>query len=81
MSNTLVVTWFKIGVLCRTHDPLDDGMDYVWLSWKGIERSGMERLLGQKFDNSDFIPIPDFARRATKLSPDHTFPQTWGVMF
>jgi hypothetical protein len=63
------------------YDPLDDGMEYVWLSWKGIGRSVMERLIGQSFEDADFLPFPHFARRAGRLDPEKQFPQSWGVMF
>jgi hypothetical protein len=63
------------------YDPLDDGMEYIWLSWKGIERSVMERLIGQSFEDADFLPLPQFARRAGRLDPEKQFPQSWGVMF
>jgi hypothetical protein len=63
------------------YDPLDDGMEYIWLSWKGIEQSVMERLIGQRFEEADFLPIPAFARRAAKLDPEKQLPQSWGVMF
>ena len=63
------------------YDPLDDGMEYIWLSWGGIERPVMERLIGRRFEGADFIPIPAFARRARALDPEGQFPRSWGVMF
>ena len=63
------------------YDPLDDGMEYIWLSWEGIERPVMERLIGRRFEGADFIPIPAFARRARALGPEGQFPASWGVMF
>jgi len=63
------------------YDPLDDGMEYIWLSWKGIERPVMERLVGEQFEEGDFLPFPEFAPRARKLDLEKVFPQTWGVMF
>lgn len=63
------------------YDPLDDGMEYIWLSWKGIEQSVMERLIGQQFAAADFLPLPHRDRRAEKLRPERQFPQKWGVMF
>src|SRR5438876_6784815 len=35
------------------HDPLDDGREYVWLSWHRLERATMERLLGRAFEDAD----------------------------
>ena len=63
------------------YDPLDDGMEYIWLSWEGIEQHVMERLIGQRFEGVDFLPLPDFARRARALDPEGRFPRSWGVMF
>jgi hypothetical protein len=62
-------------------DPLDDGKEYIWLSWKLIARGVMERLIGQPFADSDFHPLPAFARRAHPLNPEEPFPESWGVMF
>jgi hypothetical protein len=69
------------GVPHLFYDPLDDGMEYIWLSWQGIERSVMERLIGQRFEEADFLPMPVFAGRAGKLVREKQFPQSWGVMF
>jgi hypothetical protein len=63
------------------YNPLDDGREYVWLSWKGIDVSVMERLIGRRFEESDFLPFPQFDHRARKLDPEKQFPQFWGVMF
>jgi hypothetical protein len=63
------------------YDPLDDGMEYIWLSWEGIELPVMERLIGRRFEGADFIPISAFARRARALEPEGQFPGSWGVMF
>jgi hypothetical protein len=69
------------GVPHLFYDPLDDGMEYVWLSWRGIEQVVMERLIGQKFDEADFVPLSAFAARAGKLPVKNQFPPSWGVMF
>ena len=63
------------------YDPLGGGMEYVWLSWEGIEQNVMERLVGQQFEEADFLPAPVFARRARALDPEGRFPPSWGVMF
>jgi len=63
------------------YDPLDDGMEYIWLSWGGIERPVMERLIGQQFEGGDFLPNPAFASRARALDTEEQFPRSWGVMF
>jgi hypothetical protein len=63
------------------YDPLDEGKEYIWVSWEGIEQSVMERLSGQQFEQADFVPLPHFARRARALKPEGQFPPSWGVMF
>jgi hypothetical protein len=63
------------------YDPLEDGMEYVWLSWHRVEQPAMERLLGEMFSAADFCPDPTFANRARKLDPEGRFPTSWGVMF
>lgn len=56
------------------YDPLGGGIEYVWLSWEGIEPNVMERLVGQQFEEADFLPAPVFARRARALDPEGRFP-------
>ena len=63
------------------YDPLDDGMEYLWLSWDGIEQTVMERLIGEEFEGADFRPLPGLAQRARPLGPEQRFPRCWGVMF
>ena len=63
------------------YDPLDDGMEYIWLSWQGIAQHVMERLIGQRFEGVDFLPVPAFALRARALDRAGRFPRSWGVMF
>lgn len=63
------------------YEPLGDGMEYVWLSWEGVERQDMERLIGRRFEEADFLPIPAFSHRAKALDPGARFPPSWGVMF
>jgi hypothetical protein len=71
----------RTGTAHLFYDPLNDGMEYVWLSWQGVKQQMMERLIGQQFDEADFLPIPAFARRVRVLNPEAQFPLTWGVMF
>jgi hypothetical protein len=60
-------------------DPLDDGREYIWLSWEQISQSTLECLTGQPFVDSDFVP---FARLGARVQePPQTFPHSWGVMF
>src|SRR5262249_22580141 len=63
------------------YDPLDDGMEYLWLSWHGIEQAVMERLVGQPFVASDFQPDPLFGGRAKGRPAVEGWPASWGVMF
>ena len=63
------------------YDPLEGGMEYISLSWRYIERSVMERLIDQRFEEADFVPVPDFAYRAGTLPQDNQYPESWGVMF
>jgi hypothetical protein len=62
-------------------EPLEEGMEYIWLSWRSIERAVMERLIAQRFEAADFVPAPDFAYRAGKLPHQNEYPKSWGVMF
>ena len=63
------------------YDPLDDGMEYIWLSWQSLERQVMERLIGQRFEETDFLPIPAYFARKGNLPLDKEFPVSWEVMF
>jgi hypothetical protein len=63
------------------YDPLDDGTEYVWLSWHAVEQPVMERLVGQAFIASDFEPHLLLGSRAAQLQPPGRFPSSWGVMF
>lgn len=71
----------SVGTSHLFYDPLDDGMEYLWLSWHEIEQPVMERLIGQGFAASDFEPFPAFESRAGHLVPPKRFPKSWGVMF
>ena len=71
----------RLGTPHLFYDPLGDGMEYVWLSWEGIEQDVMERLVGRQFEGADFLPIPAFARRARALDDGGRLPLSWGVMF
>ena len=69
------------GISHLYYDPLDDGMEYIWLSWHGVEQSVMERLTGQQFVASDFQPHPIFGGRAERQPAAEGLPASWGVMF
>lgn len=64
------------------YDPLEDGMEYIWLSWHGVDQPVMERLTGQRFIAADFQSHPDFEYRAGCLpTATDRLPSSWGVMF
>ena len=71
----------RLGGSYLFYDSLDDGKEYVWVSWEGVGRPVMERMIGQRFEEADFTPLPHFARRARALKPVGQFPPSWGVMF
>lgn len=62
------------------YDPFD-GPAYTWLSWKGIDRTVMERLLGEPFADGDFTTSAPPSSRTPALDPPGQFPSAWGVMF
>jgi hypothetical protein len=62
------------------YDPFD-APEYTWLSWAHIDRSVMERLIGDPFEDADFVKYKHGAWRAPDLQPVNRFPVSWGVMF
>mgnify|MGYP001392111205 CR=1 FL=1 len=62
------------------YDPFE-GPEYTYLSWRGIDRSTMERLIGGRFEDADFVKVPGSSSRAGDLKPPNKYPETWGVMF
>jgi hypothetical protein len=76
-------TWFDEVDLLRGQktphlffDP-SDVPQYVWLSWLGIHRSSIERLIGEPFKASDLQPILE----SDEHGPLSQFPSIWEVMF
>jgi hypothetical protein len=69
------------GISYLFYNPLDDGMEYIWLSWANIDRSVMERLLNERFQDSDFLPLTAFVQRANRLTQAGEFPTSWSIMF
>lgn len=55
------------------YDPVDDGLEYIYLCWHHISREKMERLMGVAFSAIDFISY-DGKEKAT-------YPASWNVMF
>src|SRR5687768_10953244 len=37
------------GASCLFYDPLDGGVEYIWLDWHAVEQAVMERLIAQEF--------------------------------
>lgn len=62
------------------YDPFE-APEYTWLSWRLIDRSTMERLVGNCFEDADFVKTRQAASQAPSLEPPNTFPVSWGVMF
>ena len=60
-------------------DPFD-APDHTWLDWFGVHRSTIERLVGKPFEESDFVPLRRL-RRAPRLDPPKSYPESRGVMF
>ncbi len=56
------------------YDPFD-APDHTWLSWHGIAKSTMERLMKSTFEAEDFVHEGCEGRETLD------YPQTWGVMF
>lgn len=61
-------------------DPLDDGMEYVYLSWNRIPRAWMERLVGAQFTPDTLTPGNQYLHSHSKPKLA-SFPESWGVMF
>ncbi len=62
------------------YDPFD-APEYAWLSWARIDRPALERLIGDRFVDVDFVKYRHAASRAPDLEPSNRFPRYWGVMF
>jgi len=55
-----------------------DAPEYTWIEWQNVERTTMERLLGNPFDPLDFGTV----HRSTDAMEEHIeFPTSWGVMY
>lgn len=55
------------------YDPLEDGMEYIWLQWHQIDLPTMEHLIGGTFDARDFI--------SSRSGKAIDYPEIWSVMF
>ena len=62
------------------YDPFD-APGHIWLAWQGIDRPAMERLLGERFDDSDFALADGATSRFRPLKASSAFPSAWAVMF
>jgi hypothetical protein len=70
----------RAGAAYLFFDPFD-APEYTWLSWRHIDRSTMERLIGDRFVDADFAKAQHVTSRAPDLEPPNTFPTSWEVMF
>ena len=80
-------TWYQLteklnqaGESYLFYDPFD-APEYMWLSWRQIDRSTMERLIGTFFEETDFEKSQNASHRAPDLKPPKKYPVSWGVMF
>lgn len=55
------------------YDPFD-APEYTWVEWNNIEQQAMDRLIGEKFEDKDFISI-------IKNQSKQSYSSTWSVMF
>ena len=53
--------------------PIEDGMEYLSLEWKNVDRELMEKFVQQKFTAADFVSKKDGAVIA--------YPSSWCVWF
>jgi hypothetical protein len=70
----------RAGTSYLFYDPFD-APEYIWLSWRHVDRSTMERLIGEQFQDADFIKLQHATSRAPDLKPPGAYPPSWGVMF
>jgi hypothetical protein len=56
-----------------------DSPEYMYMQWKGIERSTVERLMGLQFEETDFYQ--GFLAASANESERVEFPTSWSVMF
>jgi hypothetical protein len=61
------------------YDPFDLP-EYAYLTWHKLEQTVMEQLIGQDFQESDFVRYKELSR-APALSPANSYPASWAVMF
>ena len=61
------------------YDPFE--LDYTFMKWSHVDQSTMERLIGHRFADIDFVKDLHAARRAPDLQPQGTYPGSWQVMF
>jgi len=57
-----------------------DGPAYTYINWQGIEQRTIERLIGKRFQETDFAPSA-FPRSPEAVGDRIEFPNLWGVMF
>ena len=61
-------------------DPLNLS-GHIWLSWQGVHRSSIERLVGSSFTPIDFQPLRPSSDDDSVLKHLSEFPSIWDVIF
>ena len=62
------------------YDPFDLP-EYMFLCWNQVEQATMERLIGRKFEESEFVKNSLPMNSAPDLQSPNAFPASWQVMF
>lgn len=68
------------GISFLFYDPFE-APEFYWLSWHKVERATMERLLGEAFEERDFMHGMPYSITPPDPTTAIDFPTTWGVMF
>ena len=57
-----------------------DGPVYTYIAWTGIARDTLERLMGERFEQTDFVELRVLGSPHAE-SESMDFPSSWNVMF
>ena len=84
---TSEATWFEevdhLRLSRQPHlffDPLNLS-GHIWLSWLGLHRSSVERLIGSSFTSLDFQPLNSTSDDRSSPRKLSEFPSVWDVIF
>ena len=70
-----------LGMSYIFYDPFDLP-EYMFLCWEQVKQATMERLVGRRFKESDFVKKNSSPMNsAPDLQPPNAFPASWQVMF